>query len=232
MGRLAWSELGALTVISGAFGLFRRDRVLEVGGYTVGTVGEDLELVMKLHRRNHQEKRDYKIVFAPDPVCWTQAPERLDVLGRQRSRWQRGALEVFARHEDMLLNPNYGRIGLLAMPYMLLVDVLGPLAEVGGYTMIPVFWCWGLLSFNFFAAFLSLSICFGIVISVGGLALEEMRFRRFPSVSSLAALLVAAVLENFGYRQATNVWRVIGMWHYLRGATQWGVMTRRGFQSA
>ncbi|RAK52546.1 glycosyltransferase family 2 protein [Phenylobacterium deserti] len=232
MARLAWSEMGSLMIISGAFGLFRREAVRAVGGYTLGTVGEDMELVVKIHRHYRRERMPYRVVFVPEPVCWTEAPETLQILGRQRARWHRGALETFSKHFGMLFNPRYGRVGSVGFGYILLVDVLGPFVELAGYVLIPAFWLLGILNTEFLWAFLAVSFGFGVVISVGALALEETELRRFPDVKSLAVLMAAAVVENFGYRQINNVWRLWGAWQFLRKQESWGVMTRRGFSRA
>jgi cellulose synthase/poly-beta-1,6-N-acetylglucosamine synthase-like glycosyltransferase len=232
MARLAWSRLETLIIISGAFGLFRRNHVLAVGGYTVGTVGEDMELVVKLHRRLRELKQPYRIAFIPEPVCWTEAPESLKVLGRQRARWHRGALETFWTHRAMLLNPRYGRVGLLGFGHILVVDVLGPVVELLGYLLVPAFWALGLLQVEYLLAFLAVSFTFGVVISVGSLALEEAELKRFPRARDLLILTFAAVAENFGYRQLNAVWRLQGLWQFLRGSHSWGDMTRKGFQAA
>jgi len=232
MARVAWSQVGALVVISGAFGLFRRDAVLEVGGYSLGTVGEDMELVVKLHKAFRRARRSYRIVFLAEPVCWTEAPESLSVLGRQRARWHRGALETFVRHSGMLFNPKYGAVGWLALPYVLLVDVLGPPIELAGYLLIPTFALLGQLDLSYMLAFLAVSFGFGVVISVGSLALEETELRRFPRVRSLVVLMLAAVLENLGYRQLCSLWRLRGTWQFITKQHSWGAMSRKGFMTA
>lgn len=229
MARLAWSRINALTIISGAFGLFRRARVIEAGGYTHGTVGEDMELVVKLHRLMRDKGLPYRVAFVPEPVCWTEAPEDLRVLGRQRARWHRGALETFERHWDMMLKPRYGRVGSIGFGYILLVDVIGPIVELLGYLLIPMFWFTGLLSVEYLLAFLAVSFTFGVVISVGALALEESELRRFPRARDLLLLTAVAVFENFGYRQLNNIWRLRGVWQYWRRSQSWGTMTRKGF---
>lgn len=229
MARLAWSRINTLTIISGAFGLFRRESVIEAGGYTHGTVGEDMELVVKLHRLMRDQGLSYRIAFVPEPVCWTEAPESLSVLGRQRSRWHRGALETFERHWPMLFIPRYGRVGAIGFGYILLVDVLGPVVEALGYLLIPLFWMAGLLSVDYLLAFLAMSFTFGVVISVGSLALEESELRRFPRTRDIVLLSFVAVLENFGYRQLNTVWRLRGVWQYFRRSQSWGTMTRKGF---
>jgi cellulose synthase/poly-beta-1,6-N-acetylglucosamine synthase-like glycosyltransferase len=232
MSRLAWSEINALMLISGAFGIFKRSAVLAAGGYSHGTVGEDMEIIVKLHRHMREQGADYVIRFVPDPVCWTEAPETLSMLGGQRKRWQRGALETFFKHIRMLFNPRYGAVGLVGFPYVLLLDVIGPPVEVLGYFLIPVSWHFGFLSLEFFMAYLALTFAWGVTISVGALLLEEMELKRFPKARHLALLGLVAILENFGYRQINNLWRVIGYWQFLRGSKEWGRMTRSGFQQA
>ncbi len=232
MARLGWSHLGALTIISGAFGLFRRRSVVEVGGYSLGTVGEDMELVIKLHRHYRDQKRPYRIAFVPEPVCWTEVPETLAVLSRQRARWHRGAIETFARHAGLLLNPRYGRVGFFGMGAVLIVDVIGPVVEFIGYALIPVFWALGLLAPHYLLAFLTLNIAFGVALSVGALALEEVELRRVSNARDLMTLLWAAILENFGYRQLNTLWRVRGLCQWASGTQSWGAMPRRGFQAA
>lgn len=232
MARLAWSKLDALMLISGAFGIFKRNVAIEVGGYSHGTVGEDMEIIVKIHRHMREQKREYEIRFVPDPVCWTEVPESMTVLGRQRRRWQRGALETFFKHRKMLFNRRYGVAGLLGFPHVLVVDVLGPPVEVVGYLLMPLFWWMGVFSLDFLLAYLALTFIFGVTISIGSLILEEMELKRFPSPSHLAVLTGVAVLENFGYRQINNFWRIVGFWQFLRGRQEWGKMERTGFRKS
>ncbi|WP_274627695.1 glycosyltransferase family 2 protein [Arvimicrobium flavum] len=232
MARLAWSRINTLMLVSGAFGVFRRAEVVAVGGFTKGSMGEDLDLVIKLHRHMIDSRRKYRIEFVPEPVCWTEAPETLGVLARQRSRWQRGALECFFRYRSMLFNPRYGRVGFLGFGHMLVVDVLGPIMEVLGYILMPLFWLLGILSVEYFLAFTALVFTYGVCVSVCSLILEEAELQRIPRARDLAILTVAAVIENFGYRQINNIWRVKGYWQYLRDDQSWGEMTRTGLSSA
>jgi cellulose synthase/poly-beta-1,6-N-acetylglucosamine synthase-like glycosyltransferase len=231
LARLAWSSIGALTIISGAFGLFRRDAVVMAGGYKHDTVGEDMELVVRLHRTMKEAKRPYRIEYLPEPVCWTEAPESLSVLSRQRARWQRGSLETFFTHRDMLLRPRYGTVGTFGFLNILFTDILGPIVELLGIILLPLFWLSGVLSVNYMLAFLAVAAGFGVAISVSAIILEDVQLKRFTRARDLAVLAVAAVLENFGYRQINNYWRVRGWWQFLRGTTSWGDMTRQGFQN-
>ncbi|MGV3556202.1 MAG: glycosyltransferase family 2 protein [Croceibacterium sp.] len=232
MARLALGKMQVLTVISGAFGLFRRQRVVEVGGYSHATVGEDMELVVKLHRHMRDLKLPYRVDFIAEPVCWTECPDSLSVLGRQRSRWQRGALECFAKHKDMCFNPRYGRIGFIGFGQILLVDVIGPLIEILGYILIPLLWGLGLLALPWLLAFLAVTFTFGIFVSAATLVLEEIQLKRFPRSYELAILGLIAVIENLGYRQLCNIWRLQGWWQFVRKQQSWGTMTRKGFSGA
>lgn len=229
MARLGLGRMGTLLIVSGAFGLFSRQATLDVGGFSHNTVGEDMELVVKLHRHFRDRKQPYAVTFVAEPVAWTEAPETLGILGAQRARWQRGSLETFAKHKDMFLNPRYGRIGFLGFGQVFVVDVLGPIAELLGYLLIPLLWALGLLSLDYLLAFVAVIFTFGVFVSVATLILEEIELRRLPRARDLAILTLVAVLENFGYRQINNLWRAKGYYQFLRKQQGWGQMTRKGF---
>lgn len=233
IARMAMSEADALTLISGAFGLFSKKVLFEVGGYAHGTVGEDYELGIRIRRHLRDSgQTNARIVYAPDAVCWTQAPETLAVLGRQRSRWQRGALETLWRHRDLIGNPRYGRFAVLSMVEAVLTDIVTPAVELCGFVVLPLLAITGLLSPAYFWAFFSVSAGFGVMQSVGALILEELRFRRFPRISHLALLGLAAVFENLGYRQVCGWWRLRGTWDWMRGKKSWGAMPRQKLSSS
>lgn len=229
IARLAFSRMNTVSIISGAFGLFQRSAVLAVGGYTHGTVGEDMELIVKLHRHFRERREPYNILFVPDPVCWTEAPETLAVLRRQRTRWQRGLCEVLSRHRGMLFNPRYGRVGLLGLPLFLFFDVLGPLLDLAGLLLVPLFWWFDLLSFQFMVAFFAVIVGYGVFLSMMALVLGELALFRTTRKRDIALLAFAAIAENFGYRQLNILWRIEGIWQFLRKQKGWGEMTRKGF---
>ena len=231
VARLGWSKLDALTLISGAFGVFRRNILIEVGGFRKDSIGEDFDLIIRLHRHMRQQKKPYRIDFVPEPVCWTEVPTRMRDLMSQRCRWQRGALQVFFTHKDMLFNPRYGRVGTLGFGNALMIDVISPLSEVLGYFTIPFFYWLGLISKEHVIAFLCLIFVLGVFISLGSLILEEIETRRYERKRDLAILGLSAILENFGYRQLNNIFRMIGWWNYMRGQEGWGhQMQRSGFK--
>ena len=229
IARYAWSRLGALMIVSGAFGVFDRERVLAAGGYRTDTVGEDAELIVRLHRIGRDEKRPALIRFVPEPVCWTQAPTRLRDLSTQRRRWQRGALETISLHRQMIINPRYGNAGWLGLGSMALIDVLGPALEVAGYLAAFVLAVLGGISWSIFFALVAVVSAFGFLLSAAAIALEEVEIRRFSDRSASLQLLGAAFIENFGYRQISNLWRLHGCWDHLRKHRGWGQMTRAPF---
>jgi cellulose synthase/poly-beta-1,6-N-acetylglucosamine synthase-like glycosyltransferase len=231
-GRVGWDAIDATLIISGAFGLFRRSVVVAAGGFDPATVGEDMELVVRLHRHCLDHRIPYRIRFVADPVAWTECPESLRVLGRQRERWQRGLTETLLRHRAMLLRPRYGRIGMVAMPYYFFLEMLGPLIELLGYLVFVAAIAAGVASPGYVAAFLLLAFAMGIALSLAAIGLEELTFRRYPRGRHLVILLGLAVLEAFGFRQLSTYWRARGLFAVLRKKQGWGEMTRRGFSPA
>lgn len=231
-GRMGWSALNATLIISGAFGLFRRQAVVDVGGYATDTVGEDMELVVRLHRWFRQRRLPYRIEFVPDPVAWTECPETLRVLGRQRDRWQRGLTETLVRHRGMLCNPHYGVVGLVAFPYFFFLEMCGAAVEVVGYVTFVLAVLLHRANAPYVVAFLMVAIVLGIALSIAAVGLEELSFRRYPHLRDLLALFALAVLEGVGYRQISTLWRARGLVSALRRKKGWGEMTRKGFAPA
>lgn len=227
-GRLGWSPMNALLIISGAFGLFHKETVVAVGGYRSNTIGEDMELVVRLHRILRKQKKPYRIVFVPDPICWTEAPEDIRVLARQRIRWQRGLAESLFMNMSLLFNPRAGAVGFFAFPFMLLFEWLGPVIEVLGYIIIVTGFMFGYIGFDVFITLMIVAIGFGILLSTTALLLEEISFHIYQRPKELLWLFMAVILENIGYRQLTSFWRLIGFIEWLFGKqAKWGVMTRK-----
>jgi cellulose synthase/poly-beta-1,6-N-acetylglucosamine synthase-like glycosyltransferase len=231
-GRLGWSALKGLLLISGAFGVYRKSAVVEVGGYDSSTDTEDLELVMALHAVYRERKKPYRIVFVPDPVCWTEVPGNWKMLRRQRNRWHRGMLQSLSRYRRMMFNPRYGIMGTVVLPYFLIFETMGPFIETLGYISVPLAWALGLLNTKFFLLFFVLAVAFGVFLSVAAILLEEISYRRYPSWGDLWKLLFCGVFENFGFRQTLAVFKIQAFWEYLRGLRRWGKLERVGFVKA
>jgi cellulose synthase/poly-beta-1,6-N-acetylglucosamine synthase-like glycosyltransferase len=230
-GRVAFSFVNALLIISGAFGVFRRDAMLAIGGFFPDTVGEDMEIVVRMHRTWREAKKEYRIVFIPEPVCWTEVPESLKILHRQRNRWQRGTVDSLWFHRKMIFNPKYGVIGTFAFPYFLLFEMFGPAVEATGYFLTVIGLFLNIISWKAAFLFFLVSVVFGILLSVSALILEELTLRRYPSFRDAVKLFVAAVIENFGFRQLMTLWRAEGLIDGIRRKQGWGAMERKGFQA-
>jgi cellulose synthase/poly-beta-1,6-N-acetylglucosamine synthase-like glycosyltransferase len=231
-GRMGWSTGNSLLVISGAFGLFEKRAVVLAGGYASDSVGEDMELVVRMHRYRRERGQPYRIGFVPDPICWTEVPVSFRVLRRQRTRWQRGLIDTLVRHRAMIGRPRYGSVGMVSLPGFLMFEMLSPLVELSGYVLLPVMWALGLLNTAGAWIFFVLAIMYMVLVSALAVLLEDIAFRRYPSVLDLGRLLIGAVLENFGFRQLTVWWRVRAFWEYLRGDLSWGAMERKGMGAA
>jgi cellulose synthase/poly-beta-1,6-N-acetylglucosamine synthase-like glycosyltransferase len=232
IGREAWGQGNMLMIISGAFGVFRTDLVRAVGGYRPQAIGEDFDLVARLHRYLRQQGVDYSIQFVPDPMCWTEVPSDLRSLGRQRARWQKGLLDVLWPNRDMLFKWRYGRIGFVALPYLWLFELLAPVIEIGGIATIILAACLGALSREFFGQFLLFGYAFATMISIGAVLQEEITFKRYNDWQDVVRLVGYCFLEHFPYRQLHMVWRLQGLWQYLRGDNVWRPVTRKGLASA
>ncbi len=230
-GRVAFSFVNALLIISGAFGVFRREAMLAIGGFFPDTVGEDMEIVVRMHRTWREAKKEYRIVFIPEPVCWTEVPESLKILHRQRNRWQRGTVDSLWFHRKMIFNPKYGVIGTFAFPYFLMFEMFGPAVEATGYFLTIIGLFLNIISWKAAFLFFLVSVVFGILLSVSALILEELTMRRYPAFSDAVKLFIAAVIENFGFRQLMTLWRAEGLIDGIRRKQGWGAMERKGFQA-
>jgi cellulose synthase/poly-beta-1,6-N-acetylglucosamine synthase-like glycosyltransferase len=233
LGRAGWSRLGCLILISGAFGVFRRDVLVEVGGLDADSIGEDFELVMRIHRHLRRAGRDYRVDFVAEPVCWTEVPETTAVLRRQRSRWHRGLWETLWKYRGMCGNPRYRAVGLLAVPYYWLFELVAPLLEVLGLVLVVVGLLLGVVDLSYALLFVCVAYLYALLVVLVAMTVEELTFHRYRRWRDLGGMFLAAVVENLGYRQLTAWWRLEG-WaaSLVRRPQQWGAMTRRGFDDA
>lgn len=230
-GRLGWNRLGGNLIISGAFGLFRKDALVRAGGYFHDTVGEDMELVVRLRRLGYKFGGPSRVEFIPDPVAWTEVPETLRVLARQRDRWHRGLADVMWRHRGVLFNPRYRAMGMVVYPYFLFVELLAPVVEFVGLVGLAVSLWAGSLDMAFAALYLLVAYGYGLVLGTLTLLLDEIAYHRYRQVKDRLWLLLWTCLESLGYRQLTVIWRLRGLVRYVRGKRDWGAMDRRGLDA-
>lgn len=226
-GRMGWSPINGLLIISGAFGLFHKETLVEAGGFNPDAVGEDMELILRLHRLMKKERRPYRITFVPDPVCWTDAPENLKDLKSQRVRWQHGLGQSLMLNKSLILNPRGGAVSWIAIPFYMVFELFGPIVEVAGYVFIVVCALMGWLAWPEALLFLGLAIGLGVMLSTSAIMLEELSFHMYPKFSQLCVLYAVAIIENFGFRQLTAIWRLQGLVRWLRGGKhKWETITR------
>lgn len=236
-GRLGWSFIKSLLIISGAFGVFHRKAVLEIGGYMTyrtkskqNTVGEDMELIVRLRRNSIEKKEKAMINYSINATCWTEVPESFKILRKQRDRWQRGLIEILLYHRKMIFNKSYGRVGLIALPYYLIFETFGPFYEVLGLFLSILAIFLGIFTFPLFLFLFFTSILLGIAISIISLAISEKNVIYFSWWEDIILILIG-FLENFGYRQIMNILRLIAFFNYITGKSSWGMMKRKGFKT-
>jgi cellulose synthase/poly-beta-1,6-N-acetylglucosamine synthase-like glycosyltransferase len=233
LGRTGWADANALLIISGAFGLFRRELLVEIGGLDALSLAEDAELVISLIEHQRREGRPHRVVFVPEPVCWTEVPETWKVLGRQRQRWSHGLAQLLWKHRNMIGNPRFGPVGTMALPFFLLFELLGPVVEVFGLASIAIAAGVGILDLGGAAVMMALALAVGTLLSTTAVAVEEFTFHRYRRGRDVLALVAAGLLENIGFRQAHAWFRLRGLVAaLLRRNPVWTAMPRTGFTTA
>lgn len=229
VGRMAWSKLNGLLLVSGALGLFDRKIVIECGGYNHDTVGEDMELVVRMRRYMADRGEKYKVVYVPDPLCWTEAPSDTKILGRQRNRWMRGTIETMISHQALFFNPKYKLLGLLSYPYWFFFEWMAPIIEMLGIIFATVFALFGFISMSFFATMLVLVFMFSYTYSAFSILYEEMSYHQYKNKRDILKLFTSAFIEPFVYHPMNLWWSIRGNIDFLTGKKSWGEMTRKGF---
>jgi cellulose synthase/poly-beta-1,6-N-acetylglucosamine synthase-like glycosyltransferase len=229
-GRIGLNMLKSTLIISGAFGVFRKDIALKCGGYRTASIGEDMDLVIRMRKYLHENKIPFNFEFIPDPICWTEAPETFKSLSRQRNRWHRGLIESLHHNWKMIFNPRYGITGMLAIPFYLIFEMLGPIIEVIGYLTFMVFVIFGQFNRPFALLFFLLAVVFGILLSLLSILLEEYSARRYPRLRDIITIVAYGLLENILYRQWLAVVRVKAFFDFASGKEEWGEIVKRGFK--
>ncbi len=231
-GRMGMAMMRSTLIVSGAFGVFRKDIALACGGYRAASITEDMDLVVRMQKLMHEQKKPYRIQFIPDPICWTEAPESLKVLSRQRSRWHRGLIQTLVRFRGMLFNPRYGVAGMFAMPFYALFEMAGPFIECLGYALFLGHVVLGRVDYPFAVTFFFVAVFYGTFVSLLAILLEELSEHRYPRPRDIFILAAAGIAENLFYRQYLAVVRAWAYIDFLRGKNEWGAMEKRGFAKA
>jgi cellulose synthase/poly-beta-1,6-N-acetylglucosamine synthase-like glycosyltransferase len=228
--RLACASQNAAVIISGAFGLFRRDALIAVGGYDRTAVGEDMDLTIRLQRHFRERRQPARITFDPNPLCWTQAPEDWRSLQSQRCRWRRGLMQTLWRHRRMIGNPRFGTVGLAALPYVAFFEGLGPVLECGAYLVTIAAALLGYLRWEYVWMMIVVSVLLGVTVTLVAILMNDIAMRQYIRGKDLALLVVVAICENVGYRQINSLWGCLGTAQALTGKAGWGSIRRRAFR--
>ncbi|MCC3377568.1 glycosyltransferase [Cohnella sp. REN36] len=228
-GRIGWSHINGLIIVSGAFGMFRKEEVVKVGGYRDGYPGEDMNIIIKLHRYMLENKLPYKIAYSPDAVCWTQAPDTYRILSSQRKRWGRGNLKNMLENWDMIFRPKYKQFGMLTMPYNVIFETLNPYVKITGLLALIGYVAMDMTQWRVLLIYAIINFLTGYLMAVGSLVLEEIGFRRYPRMRDLFKMMGFSVLMFLGYYQLGVLWRLQGHIEFLRKNNTWGVMTRQSW---
>jgi cellulose synthase/poly-beta-1,6-N-acetylglucosamine synthase-like glycosyltransferase len=225
--RVGWEKINSLVIISGAIGLFKRSVVMELGGYK-HTIGEDMELTLRMHKLLRQKRRKYRIDFAPDAVCWTQVPTNLKSLSSQRIRWQRGMIDSLWTHKDMLFNPRYGTVGFLALPYFWFFEMMGPAIEASGYLVLAWVFASGVIA-DFFVFVFVMAYLFGLFFSLIAIFINEISYNYYKRYKEILKLILYAMLDPIWFRPFTVYWRIKAFLGYTKGRRSWGTIKRETF---
>ncbi|MBT8280531.1 MAG: glycosyltransferase [Muriicola sp.] len=233
LGRMAWARIDSLLIISGAFGFFDREIALAVGGYDTQTVGEDMEIIFRMRRYMHDRDEPYHVAYIPDPLCWTEVPEDLNIFINQRDRWSRGNLETLNTHKDMFFNPKYGRLGMLSYPYWFFYEWLAPLLEFVGLLAVTIFIYLGIINWDFFIAITITIYLFSIMFSFYAILWEIYSYNQYSKTKDILTLMLVAILEPLFFHPLV-------VWSSVRGnykklfkiRSGWGSQVRKGFAKA
>ena len=232
MGRMAWSELDGLLLISGALGMFDREIVIRAGGYSTRTVGEDMELVVRIRRYMADNGLDYDVVYIPDPLCWTEVPSNWKVLARQRSRWTRGTMETLYTHRKLFLNRKYKKLGMLGYPYWLLFEYLAPIVEFLGILWFFFLVITSKLNWPFFLLLTGFVYFFAVSLSIWAVLFEEITFHKYERRRDVLRLVGTAFLEPLFYHPMVMLMSIKGNIDKLFNKKSWGKMDHKGFSKS
>lgn len=229
MGRMAWSKLNGLILISGAFGMFDKKIAIDAGGYNHKTVGEDMELVIRMRRLMEEQRTKYKVVYLPDPLCWTEAPASYKILSRQRNRWTRGTAETLWFHKNLIFNPRYRFLGMISMPYWLIFEWLAPIIESLAFIYLIIMAFLGILNIELFITLFFVIYTFAIMYSTSAILFEELSYHQYKKKRDIFRLLLTALIEPLVIHPLTVYYAIRGNLDLLTGVSSWGDMQRKGF---
>ncbi|UNY97723.1 glycosyltransferase [Zhouia spongiae] len=229
-GRMAWSQLNGLLLVSGGLGMFDKEIAIAAGGYWHKSLGEDMELITRMRKYMYDTKQKFLIKYIPESLCWTEVPSTREVFIRQRTRWARGLIQTLQLHKKMFFNPKYGRTAFLTLPYFFSFEFLVPIIEFLGLIVIVIAYFSGVLNVAFFMWSILAVYIFYINITMISILLDEILYKSYASLRELIILIGMAIIEPIVYHPVSIYSSLKGYWHFFRKKEQqWGNMQRRGF---
>lgn len=232
LGRMSFGYFNGLFIVSGAFGLFDKKILVEVGGYNKNTVGEDMELLFRMRKLMEDKKIKYNVKYISDPVCWTEVPDSLNLFIRQRSRWTRGKIETLSIHKKIMFNPRYGIFGLVSYPFLLIFEWLSSIIEFLGLIYVLILIIFGWIDWDHFLLIFGLVYSFSVMFSLYSIFIEEITYRRYKGFKSLFKLIGVSFLEPIFFYPINLFSSVKGNWDkFILRKNSWGIQVRRGFDN-
>jgi len=229
LGRMAWSRLNGLLVISGAFGMFDKKIAIEVGGYDTNTVGEDMEIIVRMRRHMEEQNRKYKVAYIPDPLCWTEAPDNHKIFISQRNRWTRGTIETLIKHRKMGLNPKYRSLGLVSLPFWFIFERMAPVIEIVGLIYFGVLVYLKALRWDYALIFFLTAYLFTVVLSLVAILSEEHTYHQYKNKGTGFKLVLTSLIEPFVFHPFVLYAAIKGNFDFFFNKNiKWGEMTRKG----
>jgi len=232
-GRMAWSRLNGLLLVSGGLGMFDKKTVIEVGGYKKESLGEDMELITRMRELMHKRKEKFAIIYIPESLCWTEGPSDSDVFMRQRVRWARGLIQNLYLHRKMIFNPRYGITSLIVLPYFVFCEFAVPLLELIGLIFIGIDIAFFGINYSFLMI-VSISVyLFYTFVTLISIYLDQLIYKQYSSIKDILMLITMVFLEPFLYHPINIYASLKGYYHFLiNKEKKWGVMTRQGFNQS
>lgn len=231
VGKMGWSRINAMNNVSGGYGLFSTEVVVNAGGYSSTSFAEDMDMLTRMIAYCCDSNRPYRVVQIPHNCCWTEGPSNIKMLYRQRTRWGRGLIQLMWEHRRLLFNRKYKRLGLISMPYTFLFEFLAPIIETVGLGMtVYLAFTGGISWFSFFVTFLAIYV-FSYMLSTFVVFYDYILGSSYTSRMSYLKLLLAAAFEPIIYHPLIVISSLVGYYRYItRQKAVWVSMERTGMK--
>jgi len=224
--RLLFDKFNGNLIVSGAFGLFRKDFLIDMGGYNPGTIGEDMELIVRMHAVARANNIPYKIRYAADAVCWSQAPHTFKDLAKQRRRWHIGLFESLRSHKSIMFNPKYGPLSFISFAYFVIYELLSPFIELFGLVSIIFASVYRLTNIPFMIMLLGIYVVFNTIVSLTAFFSRVYAMNVKLKKKDVFKAVFIAFFENIGMRGLLVFVRFSALLGYKKGKTVWGRIKR------